>query len=453
MTRRPARSGIELATERALLAPLLADLTALRPSQWFNPALRHAAAALPEVGLTQADVDDAAARLRRFAPYLALVFPATRASGGVIESPLVAVPALQEALDARCGRVLPGRLWVKLDCALPISGSIKARGGIYEVLRHAEQLALDAGLLRVEDDYRKLATPELRAFFGRHRIAVGSTGNLGLSIGIMSAQLGFQVTVHMSADARQWKKERLRAHGVTVVEHAADYSVAVAEGRAQAAGDPSTYFIDDENSVHLFLGYAVAARRLAGQLQALDVPVGPDRPLFVHLPCGVGGAPGGVTFGLKLAFGDHVHCLFAEPTHAPCMLLGLATGLHDAIGVQDVGIDGVTAADGLAVGRPSGFVGRRLQHLIDGCYTMSDEELFALVALLHRHEGIAIEPSAAAGLPGPWRVLAAADGLQRMGVDAAELAHATHIAWATGGSMVPPAEMADYIQRGAAVLA
>ncbi|MEI2745799.1 MAG: D-serine ammonia-lyase [Ottowia sp.] len=288
----------------------------------------------------------------------------------------MAVPALQAALGARWGRDLPGQLWLKLDSALPVSGSIKARGGIHEVLRHAEQLALDAGLLRrCRTITASSPRPSCARSFGRHRIAVGSTGNLGLSIGIMSAQLGFQVTVHMSAEARQWKKDRLRAHGVTVVEHAADYSVAVAEGRAQAADDPATYFIDDENSVHLFLGYAVAARRLAGQLQALDVRVGPGRPLFVYLPCGVGGGPGGVAFGLKLAFGDHVHCLFAEPTHAPCMLLGLATGLHEAIGVQDIGLDGVTAADGLAVARPSGFVGRRLQHLIDGCFTVSDEAL------------------------------------------------------------------------------
>jgi len=434
--------------------PLIRDMIALKDVTWFNPAVAPVAEAIGDVGLTAADVADASARLTRFAPYIRRAFPETKASGGVIESDIQSLPHLQALLAQRYGQTLEGSLWLKRDSHLPISGSIKARGGIYEVLKHAEDLALAGGLLRLDDDYALLDSDKARAFFNGYKIAVGSTGNLGLSIGVMGAALGFQVTVHMSADARQWKKDKLRAHGVTVIEYASDYSVAVEEGRKQAEADPTCHFVDDENSIHLFLGYAVAAERLKGQLAAAGITVDAQNPLFVHLPCGVGGAPGGVAFGLKLVFGDAVHCLFAEPTHSPCMLLGLYTGQHDAVSVQDFGIDNVTAADGLAVGRPSGFVGKAMHRLIDGCYTLSDEEMYSLLALMERSEGLRLEPSALAGVPGIARVQAEQQGYRtRMGLDPQAMTRATHLAWATGGNMVPTEVMEDYRAKGRRLLA
>ena len=362
--------------------PLIRELVALQETTWFNPGVAPVAQALGDVGLSAADVADASARLARFASFLERAFPETAGSGGIIESDIVPLTHLQPLLAERYSQPLTGALWLKRDSHLPISGSIKARGGIYEVLKHAEDLALAGGLLTLDDDYALLHSDKARAFFGQYKIAVGSTGNLGMSIGIMGAALGFDVTVHMSADARQWKKDKLRSHGVTVVEYESDYSVAVAQGRQQAESDPACHFVDDENSVNLFLGYAVAGERLKQQLAAAQISVDTQHPLFVYLPCGVGGAPGGVAFGLKLAFGDAVHCIFAEPTHSPCMMLGVYTGLHDEVSVQDFGIDNVTAADGLAVGRASGFVGKAMQRLLDGFYTVSDEEMYSLLALM-----------------------------------------------------------------------
>ena len=432
--------------------PLLKELMQEQETTWFNDQVLPAKDGIERVGLTVTDVDDAADRLKRFAPLIMELFPATASSMGIIESPLVAVPGLASALGNRYGQQLPGQLWAKLDSELPISGSIKARGGIYEVLKHAEDLAIDAGLLTVDDDYRKLAKPAMKRFFGQYKIAVGSTGNLGLSIGIMSAALGFDASVHMSADARQWKKDKLRANGVHVYEYQSDYSVAVASGRKEAQSDPMAYFIDDENSTTLFLGYAVAGRRLAGQLRTYDVRVDQDNPLFVYLPCGVGGSPGGVAFGLKTVFCDAVHCIFAEPTHCPSMFLGTYTGLHDEVSVQDFGIDNVTAADGLACGRPSRFVGKAMQGLVDGFLTIDDDELFRIEASLHDASGIDIEPSAAAGFVGPWRVLSDRAYIRKIGLDDASMARATHIAWCTGGSMVPRDEMSAYIAKGEGLL-
>ena len=55
--------------------PLIRDLVALRETSWFNPGIAPAATALADVGLGADDVADASARLQRFAPYIAKVFP------------------------------------------------------------------------------------------------------------------------------------------------------------------------------------------------------------------------------------------------------------------------------------------------------------------------------------------------------------------------------------------
>lgn len=61
-----------------------------------------------------------------------------------------------------------------------------------------------------EDNYSVLDSDTCREFFSKYSIAVGSTGNLGLSIGIMSANLGFNVTVHMSADAKRMEERFIK---------------------------------------------------------------------------------------------------------------------------------------------------------------------------------------------------------------------------------------------------
>lgn len=427
--------------------PLVKRLIDLEEVVWFNPNITTLEEGLPYVGLGAANIKDASERLKRFAPYLMKAFPETAASNGIIESSVVDIDKMKSCLETQYDTQILGRLMLKIDSHLPISGSIKARGGIYEVLTHAERLAIEAGLLSESDDYSKLASEEFRQFFQQYSIAVGSTGNLGMSIGIMSAKLGFSVSVHMSADAREWKKNKLRSHGVNVVEYEQDYGVAVEQGRKEAEKDPTCFFIDDENSQTLFLGYSVAGERLKQQFDEMGIVVDSNHPLFVYLPCGVGGGPGGVAFGLKMAFGDDVHCIFAEPTHSPCMLLGVHTGLHDDIAVQDLGIDNITAADGLAVGRASGFVGRAMERLLDGYYTMTDERMYHHLGELSELEDIRLEPSALAGMIGAVHVSNDKAYQARMQFTEEKLNNATHLIWATGGGMVPEEEMSAYLAK------
>ena len=283
-------------------------------------------------------------------------------------------------------------------------------------------------------------------FSANSKFRLASTGNLGMSIGIMSAALGFHVIVHMSADAKQWKKDLLRQRGAEVVEYADDYSKAVEVGRKNSDADPNSYFVDDENSVTLFLGYAVAAKRIVKQFAEKNIIVDAEHPLFVYIPCGVGGAPGGVAFGFKKLFGDNVHVFFTEPTQAPCMLVGMASGLQNKVCVKDFGLSGLTHADGLAVGRPSGFVGGVMEHLLSGEMSLEDYHIYDLMRDLVATEDIFIEPSACASF---WGLIMLKDEkvqayIKKMGLED-KMANATHIPWATGGSLVPQDIREEYM--------
>ena len=94
-----------------------------------------------------------------------------------------------------------------------------------------------------------------------------------------------------------------------------------------------------------------------------------------------------------------------------------------------------------------------MQRLLDGFYTVSDEEMYSLLALMERSEGLRLEPSALAGVPGIARVQADQQGyLARIGLDTQAMSNATHLVWATGGNMVPADEMEAYLAKGRELL-
>lgn len=439
----------------AIDALLATRLRNAQPALWTNPARQaQPAAALPALGRTISldDTHAATARLARFAGLLAQVFPELAATGGVVESPLLPAAALAPALGMADAQ---GRLFIKADHSLPVAGSIKARGGMHEVLEFAEGLALQHGLVEPGGDYRALATPQAREVLGRYQVAVGSTGNLGMSIGVVASALGFQATVHMSADAKEWKKDRLRQRGVQVVEHTGDYERAVAAGRAEAASNPLCHFVDDEQSFSLLLGYSAAALHLQKQLAEQGVAVDAEHPLIVYLPCGVGGAPAGITFGLRQVLGPHVHCFFAEPVQSPCFMVQMMAGQGKHPSVYDWGLTNRTEADGLAVPRASLLAAELMRPLLSGVFTVADDTLFAQLVRVLDALGERIEPSAAAGFSGPALLTGTTAGqawLRSTGIDAV-LNNAAHLVWTTGGLLVPEAQYQGFVQRGRAVLA
>lgn len=421
------------------------DIIKTRSLLWLNPDKRNREE-MSSFPIDQNDMMAAAKLWERFAPFIMEAFPETAESAGIIESPLVKIPEMQKLLEKKGD--FKGKLLLKCDNDLPVTGSIKARGGFFEVLHYAEELVLKEGLLQSDANYKVFASQRFRDFFRPYRIGVASTGNLGLSIGMMSAALGFSVTVYMSNDAKTWKKNLLKEKGAEVIQFPGNFSEAITRAREEIQKDPRAHFVDDEDSPHLFLGYTSGAIRIAKQLQEQGIKVDENHPLFVYSPCGVGGSPGGTAFGLKQVFGDHVHCFFAEPTHSPAVLIGLITGKMNEISVEDIGLDGLTEADGLAVARPSKFATRISKEVVSGVYTISDDTLFRLLAELKDTEDIFLEPSATPGLIGP-SLIAQTDYARQHGLI---MKNATHIAWATGGDLVPDKERTAFYRRGNAVL-
>nr|WP_321455525.1 D-serine ammonia-lyase [uncultured Cohaesibacter sp.] len=422
---------------------ILASIKRAEPSLWCNPAYQPA----PDER-AHGDLQEAVANWKMLAPLLQALFPELENSNGTISSDLIEVESLKAPLGYQDRSF--GRLFVKADHALPVAGSVKARGGIYEVLMTAITAARASGFLSDTDPLTALASTSARDFFSHRTIAVGSTGNLGLSVGIAARTLGYNAVVHMSSDAKKWKIERLRRFGVKVKQHRGDYNLAVAAARDAAQKDPMVYFVDDEDSHLLFNGYSAGALELANQLIEAGININSNCPLFLYLPCGIGGAPGGIAYGARGVFGSNVHCFFAEPLQSPSALVQMMHGPDKPISVYDIGLTNKTEADGMAVATMSHLVAEKMQERLAGVFTVGDDDLMRLVSCAYHIANLKLEPSATIGFAGPYFMLETPEGqafcTRHLSPKAME--NAIHVAWTTGGSFVPELQFQSFVDKG-----
>ena len=136
------------------------------------------------------------------------------------------------------------------------------------------------------------------------------------------------------------------------------------------------------------------------------------------------------------------------------MLVQLRAGLSEHPSVYELGLCNRTEADGLAVPRASLLAAGLMRERLAGIYTETDDALFAHLARAHAAEALRLEPSAAAGLAGPLRLVRSAAGrawLAEQGL-LSQLPQATHLVWTTGGALLPDAEFAQFLERGKAII-
>lgn len=411
---------------------IIAKLKSDKEFLWINPNFNKRAI-YGEV--SSKEINEANNLLLKFAPFLKSAFKELESTDGIIESPLMNI-----------NKFGIKNLYLKEDNLLPIAGSVKARGGIFEILKYAETLAANANLIDVEKDYSQFDSDVFRKFFSEYKIQVGSTGNLGISIGLISAKLGFNAIVHMSKDAKDWKKKLLRENEVNVIEYDSNYSEAVKNGRMLSDEDEKSYFVDDEKSINLFLGYSTAALILKEQLRDKHISVDDKHPLFVYIPCGVGGAPSGILHGLKTVFGENVYVFFVEPVRSASVLLGMSTGLNSKISVHDIGMDGKTEADGLAVGRASELCCESSKNTLSGIFIINENSIFELMKELYKKESVFVEPSAASSMIFT-KFLDDDEFIKFINKEEISPENIIHIAWSTGGMLVPESEREKLLKK------
>lgn len=99
--------------------PLIQELIGEKEVLWLNPENGPAQQGITQSGISDAEVQEASDRLKRFAPYIAKVFPETAPAQGIIESPLTEISAMAKSLEEAYECNIPGKLYLKQDNALP----------------------------------------------------------------------------------------------------------------------------------------------------------------------------------------------------------------------------------------------------------------------------------------------------------------------------------------------
>lgn len=423
-----------------------------------NPNHSNDVRDIEKQSITRSDIQEARELLERAKPLFTKLWPDDQTLKdweGLIESPLTSAQNLRDAMGGT------GTWLLKRDDDLPVAGSIKGRGAFFAVLEHAEKLAIEKGLIAKGQDLGNLCSPEAKAIFSEYKIAVGSTGNLGMGIALLAAALGFDAKVYLSEEAADWKKKRLVDHGCKIYEHDGNFKEALQKGRddcaaANAAKPASAHFVDDEDSKPLSVGPAVAGLRLKEQLERNGIRIGADRPLFVYIPTGVGGGPSGVLRGLVDAFQDeglhpHVHGILVQPKQCASVLARMSIPDKDnkqPVDVYHLGLNNTSPrGDGMAVPQASELAFANLQVNAAGAMTVSDEDMLKNTALLHKKQGIVIETSAAASINGPkWcGSEAGREYIKKNGMEKA-MPNAVHVMWFTGGGKVPEDTKAEILR-------
>lgn len=211
-------------------------------------------------------------------------------------------------------------------------------------------------------------------------VACASAGNFGQGLARACRRRGHACTVFVARSANPLKVDALRGFGADVRVAGEDFDAAKQAARAHAARS-GLRFVEDGLEPAIAEGAGTIGLELVAD-QAFDM---------LALPLGNGALLAGVG-GVLRALAPGVEIVAVVARGAPAMKLSLEAGR--AIETRDAD----TIADGIAVRVPIAATLPLLRRCCDRVVAVSEQHLFAAMALLHRHLGRVVEPAGAAGL-------------------------------------------------------
>ncbi|HET7844194.1 MAG TPA: pyridoxal-phosphate dependent enzyme [Xanthomonadales bacterium] len=218
----------------------------------------------------------------------------------------------------------------------------------------------------------------------REPLVCASAGNFGLALADAARRHGVGVTVFVAVNANAYKVARIASAGGAVVRQGDDFDAAKAAARAFATLR-GLAFVEDGVELEITEG----AGTIGVELDAVD-----EYDDLV-VPVGNGALLAGVATWIR-ARRPGVRIVAACSAHAPVMRECWRKGIGAALRHAKRGA--ATIADGIAVREPVAAAVADLAPLVDEFLAVDDDALRAALRALHREEGIAVEPSAVAGI-------------------------------------------------------
>jgi threonine dehydratase len=212
-------------------------------------------------------------------------------------------------------------------------------------------------------------------------VVTATSGNLGQALAYACRRRGAHLTVFAGTGANPLKLERMRALGAEVRLAGEDFDAAKAEASrfASASGLP---FVEDGVEPRLTEGAGSVAVELLGLAERLDT---------VLVSLGNGAILGGMARWMS-ARAPSVEVIGVAPTGAPCMAESFRFGRK--VETARTG----TIADGMATRVPVPQALADLLGTVAGVVLVDDAAMIRAMQLAHRHLGLVLEPSGAAGM-------------------------------------------------------